>query len=957
MIPHFHKTVFLLMLVFYASTAVEASNVQASPYSTRAMNDSIEIYLELIKENQYKEPRLSLEFAYRAIVLSKKTNDEQAQAELYSALGDVYFEMAIYYKALEAYSDALSQCSNAEESLFTGQCLSNMGKTYCKMGIYSLALKNFRLAASLYNEEGHLQELSLAYTHIGHAYACMKEHDQAMQYFNDVLDLPEDQLPDDTRARTYSYIGDVFSARGNLPLSQDFYRRSLRIFSSLGDTVSQADIELKLGDNKLQEADHDAALRHYGSAAEMLEKGHFYHDLARAYISMAKIYSLENEQENAVFYTNAAISIAREHELREILAECYRLLSELYARSNEMHTAYNYMIQYDEVRQSILDLDLANIIARAETRNAFLEYQIDIDKIDQEREFQTYTRWSFILILLLSLITIILAFSRIRSQRRANRLLEHQRNIMKDTLLELRTSEEKYKVLFSQANDAIFLMNRDHFVDCNDKTLEMFNCKREEIIGHSPYDFSPEIQPDGTKSKEKALKLIRKCQDGKPQRFYWVHTRPDGSTFDAEVSLNNVILGEKEYIQAIVRDISDRVKAENEMLQARDRAEHATESKTYFLARMSHEIRTMLGGITSSAELLRGTDVDENQSELLDIINISADSLLEIVNEILDLTKIEAGKIEIEERPFDLHKTLENCINTYAQKARGKNIDIFLSIHPRVPENIAGDELRLKQILTNLLSNAVKFTDKGNVTLEAVVVKENEEDFLLDFSVTDTGIGIPENKIKDLFSEYSQSDSSISRKYGGSGLGLNIVYRLVELMDGSIDVSSTLEEGTCFRISLALKKTDEKPVQKERKRSKAGVQGKNYSILLAEDNVLNQKITMINLMNLGHEVDLAENGIEAWNKYNEKEYDVILMDIQMPEMDGIQVTHMIRKYEASHPEKKRTRIVALTANILGQDANYCLSEGMDAYIAKPFKVEDIIDKISENNSGDEKPKT
>lgn len=941
------------MLVFYASIAMEASNDQASSYSTRAMNDSIEIYRDLMEENECKDPKLSLEYAYRALALSKTANNEQLQAEIYSTLGDVYFKMAIYDKALEAYSDALNSCINKEENLFIGQCLNNMGKTYCKLGIYSLALKNFRQAANLYNERDHLQELSRIYTNIGHAYACMQEHDQAMQYFNDVLDLSEDRLPDDTRARTYSYIGDVFSARGNLPLSQDFYRRSLLIFTALGDTLSQAKIELKLGDNELQKEDPEASLKHYESAATLLENGYFYPALAKAYISMAKIYSLENEQGNAVFYTNAAISIAREHELREILAECYRLLSELYARSNELHTAYTYMLQYDEIRQSIFDQGLADIIVRAETRNAFLEYQIDIDKIDQEREFQTYTRWLFILILLLSVITIILAFSRIRSQRRSNRLLEHQRNIMKETLSELSASEEKYKVLFSLANDAIFLMNQDYFVDCNDKTLEIFHCKRDEIIGHPPYDFSPELQPDGKNSKEKAKELISKCQDGKPQRFYWLHSRRDGSTFDAEVSLNTIIIEEKQYVQAIVRDISDRVKAENEMLQARERAEHATESKTYFLARMSHEIRTMLGGITSSAELLRGTDVNENQSELLDIINISADNLLEIVNEILDLTKIEAGKIEIEERPFNIHKTLENCINTYAQKAREKNIDIFLSIHPKVPENITGDELRLKQILTNLLSNAVKFTDKGNVTLEAVVVKENEEDFLLDFSVTDTGIGIPENKIKDLFSEYSQSDSSISRKYGGSGLGLNIVYRLVELMNGSINVNSTLEEGTCFRISLALKKTDEKPVQKEQKRSKAGVQGKNYSILLAEDNVLNQKITMINLMNLGHEVDLAENGIEAWNKYNEKEYDVILMDIQMPEMDGIQVTHMIRKYEASHPEKKRTRIVALTANILGQDANYCLSEGLDAYIAKPFKVEDIIDKISENNSGDE----
>lgn len=953
MIPTFHKPVLLLLLVVCTAFAGETSSVRVTTNSTKARNDSIELYRDLLKEFRFKDPRQSLEYAYRALALAKTGKDDQIQAEIYSSMGEVFFDLAIYDKALKAFSDALNYCSKTELNAFTGKCLSNMGKTYCELEIYSLALKNFKQAASLYNEEDHLQELAGIYNSIGHTYACMQEDYQAMQYFNDVLDLPDDKLPESTRAMTYSYIGDVFSTRGDLTLSQDFYQRAMQIFNTLEDTLSQAEIYRKMGSNKLQQADLDAALEHFETAAEMLDQAHFHHALAGSYMNMAEVYSRQNDQENAVFYTNAAIAIAREYELQEILADCYRLLAKLYARSNEMHTAFNYMLQYDQIRQSLLDQDLANIIARAETRNAFLEYQIDIDKIDQEREFEIYTRWLFLLILLLSVITIILAFSRIRSQRKANRQLEHQRNIMKDTLMELSTSEEKYKVLFSQANDAIFLMNQDYYIDCNDKTLDIFECKREEIIGHPPYDFSPELQPDGKKSVEKARYLIRKCLAGKPQRFYWLHSRKDGSTFDAEVSLNKITLEGKHFIQAIVRDISDRVKAEKEMLQARDRAEHATESKTYFLARMSHEIRTMLGGITSSAELLRGTDVNEEQSELLDIIHISGDNLLDIVNEILDLTKIEAGKIEIEERPFNLHKTLENCINTYAQKAREKNIDIFLSIHPKVPENVAGDELRLKQILSNLLSNAVKFTEQGNVILEATLAKEDRGEFLLDFSVTDTGIGIPENKIKDLFSEYSQSDSSISRKYGGSGLGLNIVYKLVQLMEGSIDVSSTLKEGTCFKIRLALKMTDEKPVETEQILPERTADGKKYSILLAEDNVLNQKITMINLMNLGHEVDLAENGIIAWNKYNEKDYDVILMDIQMPEMDGIQVTHMIRKYEASHPEKKRTRIVALTANILGQDANYCLSEGMDAFIAKPFKVEDILDKISEDRPPDD----
>ncbi|RLD75923.1 MAG: hypothetical protein DRJ15_16250, partial [Bacteroidetes bacterium] len=258
-----------------------------------------------------------------------------------------------------------------------------------------------------------------------------------------------------------------------------------------------------------------------------------------------------------------------------------------------------------------------------------------IENTERERQIERYTRWFIIVTLILSLLTVILAFSKLFSQRKANRRLAHQRNILKQTLGDLKTSEEKYKALFSKANDAIFLMDHGTFQDCNDKTLEMFGCKREEIIGQPPYKFSPRTQPDGKNSKERALHMIEQCYQGKPQRFYWMHSKMDGTLFDAEVSLNMVRIENSPYIQAIVRNISERVRAEKEMIRAREKAEKATESKTFFLAKMSHEIRTMLGGITSSAQLLMNTKVTEHQSELLDIIDTSADNLLSIVNEIL----------------------------------------------------------------------------------------------------------------------------------------------------------------------------------------------------------------------------------------------------------------------------------------------------------------------------------
>ncbi|MEE4257335.1 MAG: ATP-binding protein [Bacteroidales bacterium] len=573
--------------------------------------------------------------------------------------------------------------------------------------------------------------------------------------------------------------------------------------------------------------------------------------------------------------------------------------------------------------------------------------EVNTDQSTNNENTNVYTHWFVIIILILFLLTVVLAWSKLISQRKANKILAHQRNILKQTVLEQRLSEDKYRALFSQANDAIFLMDHETFVDCNDKTLEMFECKREEIIGHPPYDFSPKKQPDGKRSKEKSLHFINLCHDGKPQRFYWQHTKKDGSVFDAEVSLNNLTMDGKAYIQAIVRNISERVRAEREMVLARDKAEKATESKTFFLAKMSHEIRTMLGGITNSAQMLRNTEVNDKQSELLDIINTSANNLLSIVNEILDFSKIEAGKIDIEDKPFNLKKTLEGIVSANLPSAKNKGITLFLSIHNKMPDYVSGDELRLRQIITNLITNAIKFTEEGSVQLEVSIHKENKTEWELLFNVLDTGIGIPENRIKDMFAQYSQSDVSISRRYGGTGLGLNIVYNLVNIMNGKIDVSSEVGKGTSFMVNLSFGKTDFTETNSEVRQVTKVSSDKVFKVLLAEDNVINQKITMINLQQLGHGIDLAVNGIEAWEMYLKKDYDVILMDIQMPEMDGIEVTHMIRKYEADHPEKKRTRIVALTANILGQDAEYCLSEGMDAYIPKPFSIEDILEKLEE----------
>ncbi|MDT8393160.1 MAG: tetratricopeptide repeat protein [Bacteroidales bacterium] len=906
--------------------------------------DSLSHLIQLTSEHRFTEPARGIVCGKAAVSIARRMNDSHSLALAYTALGHVYYEKSNYGLALEAYTNALNRCLENYDRQFVGNCLNNIGKVYRESGIYPLAIIKFEQAIDLFTEENDEHGLAESYLYAGITYFKMKEYDQAMQFFNNVLDVHVDDLNSPIRATTYKNIGNIFLQRGEYPMAGDFYQRAYNIFQRTENLKGMASIHARMGLSDRLQGNYFAALDKYSLAENIFSAGNNRKRLAKTYLAKAEVYHYLNYRTEAIEYVNRAIALAHEHGLPEVLKDSYYLLYKLYADGGNMNSALEYYKNYVSYQDSLFNEELAYIIALTETRNTLLQHDINPELIPRGNQFQTYTKWFALVLFIFAVLIVILAFSRLIHQRKANKILAHQRNILKQTLSELRINEEKYKALFSQANDAIFLMDRDIYTDCNDKTLEIFECNREDIIGHPPYKFSPKTQPDGKNSKEKAFELIKQCYRDRPQRFYWVHTKKDGTPFHTEVSLNIITLENGKYIQAIVRDISDRVRAEKDMIAAREKAEKATTSKTFFLAKMSHEIRTMLGGITSSAQLLKETRLNKHQAEMLDIISTSADNLLEIVNEILDMSKVEAGKVDLEERPFDLKHTLKSVVNAYLPKAREKKITLYLSLHPHVPDHVSGDELRFRQILNNLLSNAIKFTDTGNVTLEAKVITEYENSYLISFNITDTGIGIPENKVKDLFSEYSQSDASISRRYGGTGLGLNIVYKLVTLFKGTIEVSSELNKGTQFLINLPFNKTEALPA-KGKKEPRPLKKYKKLHILLAEDNVINQKIILINLNNLGHHVDLAIDGNDAWQKYLEENYDLILMDIQMPGMDGIEVTHMIRDHEQQHPEKKRTRIVALTANILGKDAEYCLTEGMDAYISKPFRIEDIIDKI------------
>ncbi|MBF0477160.1 MAG: response regulator, partial [Deltaproteobacteria bacterium] len=524
--------------------------------------------------------------------------------------------------------------------------------------------------------------------------------------------------------------------------------------------------------------------------------------------------------------------------------------------------------------------------------------------------------------------------------------LEIQNQELRRAQLELEESKDKYFSLYDLAPVGYLTFGQNGLIsEANLSCAEMFGLARRYLIGSSLYRFVDPGFKDTLlrhlkKTRESSTKLTCELKLSKNQgAALWVQMESLADhDQDGNLTSFRIVLVDITGPKKIEQDLQQK---EKDITLAKNAAEAANRAKSTFLANMSHEIRTPLNGIVACTDLLKSTPITPEQSSFLDMMGISADALMNIITDVLDLSQIEAGKMSFEKENFDLHELIHNVCRAFGPAADGKSIQLTYAVSSRVPTLLYGDSNNLRQILTNLIGNAIKFTPTGAVKIDIESPANDKDKYQLHVRVRDTGIGIPKEKIYSIFEPFEQADSSMTKEYGGTGLGLAISKHMVEAMGGEIwAANNSPDPGSTFHVMFWMDRGTRAEEILEPEHSMAApplpdmTGGKCLDILLVEDNEINQLTGKSLLEKLGHQVDIAEDGQKALDKFMAKKYDLILMDVQLPKMNGLEVTAIIREKEKAIG--RYTPIIALTAYAVREDRMRCLSAGMDGYLSKPI---------------------
>lgn len=558
------------------------------------------------------------------------------------------------------------------------------------------------------------------------------------------------------------------------------------------------------------------------------------------------------------------------------------------------------------------------------------------------------------------------AYISIRTDITRQKQLEENLSQQNNELQELTDHLSEHSHLLTEILEAIPLPvylkdSEGRYQQLNRAFEEYFGVKRENYLGRDVFDLLEQQAAKLHHARDQKL-----LQEGGRQSYQARSQRLEGRYADAvykKAALYSAD-GQVRGLVGVIFDVTERQQWEAGLVEARKAAEAASLAKSRFLANMSHEIRTPMNGILGMLDLVLASPLEQEQQEHLDLARLSAEHLLEIINHLLDLSKIEAGKLDLQPSVFDLHELLDQTLRSLSNRARIKNLKLYYDMAPGLPTYVYADPARLRQMLINLLGNAIKFTQVGEVHLLARCVDCESRVAKMELTVTDTGIGMSPEDLEKMFEPFEQVHSQRNRQFEGTGLGLSIVKQLAEMMGGEVTATSEPEVGSAFTLLLPLPLAERQELEPLIENEPGQVKAllvenasvnrqmpatttsfrKNLSLLLAEDNLINQKLAVKLLEKQQHQITLVTNGKEALELLQREQFDLVLMDMMMPVMDGMEATRQWRQWERQH-QRVQTPIIALTANAMQGDREHCLAEGMQGYVPKPVNPQVLYSEI------------
>jgi signal transduction histidine kinase/CheY-like chemotaxis protein len=770
--------------------------------------------------------------------------------------------------------------------------LHNIGLTYMNQGDYDRALNHFNRSLKIDEEFDDNEGIAITLDNIGSIYWRQGEYDQALEYYNQSLKIHEDMGNKRGIASSLVDLGKIYKSKGNYEQALDHYSRSQKINEEIGNKRGTASSLHSIGVIYQDQRDYSKALGYYSRSLNIFEELGNKGGIASTLNTIGYLYQSQSDYLQAINHYNRSLKFMEEIGYQHGLATVLNNLGALHKEQGDYIQAMTHFSRSLKIHKEM---------------GHKKETAYTLDNIGSIfREQGNYPQ----------------AIS--YGERALRRVRE-----MGDLKILQNVTRNLYKSYKATGRSASALEMHELYISTRDSLKSEENQKAT-----IRFEFEQKALRDSLAQVEASLQQELAFQEQ-------LHQKDQSRNAILAFGLIALILAVGFYARnRFVQRTNAQLKA------AKSRAERSEAVKEQFLANMSHEIRTPMHAISGMIKILERNEHAKAQKVFLDAMHKSSDNLIVLLNDILDLSKIEAGKLDVEKIPMQPAEVMDTVEKILRYKAEEKSLSFSFEIDESVPNWVMGDPTRLNQILTNLAANAIKFTEKGSVSISL----NKKNDFLL-YEVRDTGIGIAEDKLLSVFDAFEQAEGSTTRRFGGTGLGLSISRQLVELMGGNIWAESKVGKGSAFFISLPLiavegEVTDKQSLSEEQI-MEMGTALSSKRILLAEDNQFNQMIAADDLEYYaqGIQVDIVENGRLALEKTKSGEYDLILMDVQMPEMDGIEASLKIREWEQAN-DKAPIPIIAMTASLLKSEVNLCLEAGMDNYIPKPYEAEELVGTIA-----------